>query len=109
MIDGKRKAIHKKMVDLKAFREKVIRHRRSPDDVAEFVYDEIPHFEQIIDPLLRGEIPPAPQMDSLFPSVKNKKIFKTIQPAPHESGLFLLPYEDSFRSRFIAALNEEIQ
>ena len=109
MIDGKRKAIHKKMVDLKAFREKVIRHRRSPDDIAEFVFDEMPHFEQIIDPLLRGEIPPVPQMDALFPLFKSEKSFKAIQPAPHEAGLFLLPYEDSFRSRFIAALNEEIQ
>lgn len=109
MIDGKRKAIHKRVVDLKAFREKVVRHRCSPGDVEELIYDEIPHFEQMIDPLLRGEIPPAPQMDALFTSIKNEKTYKTLQPAPHEAGLFLLPYIDSFRSRFIAALREEIQ
>src|SRR5579884_180246 len=109
MIDGKRKAIHKKWVDLKSFKEKIARYRGSPEEVEELVENEISRFEQIIDPSIRGEIPPAPQMDALFTSEKNEKKYKILYPAPHEAGLFLLPYTDSFRERFITVLKEEIQ
>ena len=109
MINKKRTEIQRKLIDLKAFRDKLMHHRKNPDDIEEVVYAGIPDLERIVDPILYGEIPPSPQMDALFPSIRKKKEYKTVSPAPHESGLFLLPYLDSFRAGFLSALREELK
>jgi len=107
MVEKTIEALHKKLNFLHYFRTNVESLAESPEGIETELREAINCLDPI-DPTQRIQIPAAQNITLQFPKKQYRGKPVHIKTAPHDTGLFLLPYTGPFREAFITAFKKDL-
>ncbi|NKE70229.1 hypothetical protein [Candidatus Manganitrophus noduliformans] len=102
------KELQKAIKQLQRFQRKLKEAEDRPDEIEELVEEEASNLWKPVDPIQRIRIPAAPEIRLPFFVPGRQREVSHIEASPHEAGLFLLPYTNTFRERFIERFGEKV-